>query len=117
MNNLRVVSLLTVLLSGSLPAHAQWLKHPTVGIPRTADGKPDLNAPAPKFPDGTPDLSGSGISHSSPHTVWTSLLTSVQRTSSLPHRGSTINDSGNLARTIREMLGAYHPEPGTSSAV
>ena len=58
MNNLRVVSLLTVLLSGSLPAHAQWLKHPTVGIPRTADGKPDLNAPAPKFPDGTPDLSG-----------------------------------------------------------
>ncbi len=58
MKGLRLVSRLTLLLSGSLPAQAQWLDHPTVGIPRTADGKPDPNAPAPKFSDGTPDLSG-----------------------------------------------------------
>lgn len=58
MKGLRPVSLLVSLLLGSLPAHAQWLNHPTAGIPRTADGKPDLNAPAPKLPDGTPDLSG-----------------------------------------------------------
>jgi hypothetical protein len=37
---------------------AQWLKQPTVGIPRTPDGKPNLSAPAPKMSDGKPDLSG-----------------------------------------------------------
>ena len=37
---------------------AQWLKQPTAGIPRTADGKANLSAPAPRMPDGKPDLSG-----------------------------------------------------------
>jgi hypothetical protein len=37
---------------------AQWLDHPTPGIPRSADGKPNLTAPVPKTPDGKPDLSG-----------------------------------------------------------
>jgi hypothetical protein len=36
----------------------QWVKYPTAGIPRTADGKPDLLAPAPKLADGKPDISG-----------------------------------------------------------
>ena len=39
-------------------ASGQWLNTPTPGIPRTADGKPDLAAPAPKAADGHPDLSG-----------------------------------------------------------
>jgi len=30
------------------PAAAQWLRYPTAGIPRTADGKPNLAAPAPR---------------------------------------------------------------------
>jgi hypothetical protein len=37
---------------------AQWLNLPTQGIPRTADGKPNLAAPAPRTTDGKPDLSG-----------------------------------------------------------
>ncbi len=37
---------------------AQWLDFKTPGIPRTADGKPDLTAPAPRTQDGKPDLSG-----------------------------------------------------------
>lgn len=37
---------------------AQWPNHPTPGIPRTPDGKPDLSAPAPRSADGKPDLSG-----------------------------------------------------------
>jgi hypothetical protein len=37
---------------------AQWLKQPTTGIPRTADGKPNLTAPAPMTSDGKPDLAG-----------------------------------------------------------
>ncbi len=41
-----------------LPAAAQWLNYPTPGIPRTADGKPNLSAPAPRTSDGKPDLSG-----------------------------------------------------------
>jgi hypothetical protein len=37
---------------------AQWLNQPTRGIPRTADGKPNLAAPTPRTPDGKPDFSG-----------------------------------------------------------
>jgi hypothetical protein len=40
------------------PISAQWLHHATPGIPRMADGKPNLAAPAPKAADGKPDLSG-----------------------------------------------------------
>jgi hypothetical protein len=39
-------------------AWAQWLKYPTAGVPKTADGKPNLSAPAPRGPDGKPDFSG-----------------------------------------------------------
>jgi hypothetical protein len=37
---------------------AQWLSIPLPGTPRTADGKPNLNAPTPHTADGKPDLSG-----------------------------------------------------------
>jgi hypothetical protein len=36
----------------------QWLHQPGVAIPRTADGKPDLGAPAPRAADGRIDFSG-----------------------------------------------------------
>src|SRR5947207_7465013 len=42
----------------SVAAGAQWLNHPTPGIPRLPDGKPNLSAPAPRLADGHPDLSG-----------------------------------------------------------
>ena len=42
----------------TVPALAQWLNLPTPGIPRLADGKPNLTAPLPRMPDGKPDLSG-----------------------------------------------------------
>jgi hypothetical protein len=47
-----------LLFAGALPASAQWLDHPWPGIPRTADGEPDLTAPTPRGADGRPDLSG-----------------------------------------------------------
>ena len=50
-----------VLASG--PARAQWLKYPTAGVPQTADGKPNLAAPAPKDADGKPDFSGIWLSN------------------------------------------------------
>src|ERR1700723_2353041 len=37
---------------------AQWLKYPTAGVPRKADGHVDMSAPAPRMPDGKPDFSG-----------------------------------------------------------
>ena len=40
------------------PVSAQWLKYPTTGVPRTRDGKANLNAPAPRTRDGKPDFSG-----------------------------------------------------------
>jgi len=43
-------------LSGHV--HGQWLSYPTAGVPRTADGKPNVNAPSPRAADGRPDLSG-----------------------------------------------------------
>jgi len=56
------VMLAATIASASLSA--QWIKYPTPGIPRTADGKPNLNAPAPRQPDGKPDLSGIWITQS-----------------------------------------------------
>src|SRR6185436_17379546 len=47
-----------ILMAATAPASAQWLKHPTPGIPRLPDGKPNLEAPAPKTAEGKPDISG-----------------------------------------------------------
>jgi hypothetical protein len=51
------IAVLTMMCVVS-PLQAQWLKSPTSGVPRKADGSPDLNAPAPRAADGKPDLSG-----------------------------------------------------------
>jgi hypothetical protein len=46
------------LLASTTPVAAQWLTLEKPGIPRTADGKPNLSAPAPRTADGKPDLNG-----------------------------------------------------------
>jgi hypothetical protein len=56
MKALRVFIVAVVALNA--PLAAQWLKHPTADIPRTADGKPDLAAPAPRGANGRPVLAG-----------------------------------------------------------
>ena len=47
-----------VLLAVAWPLAAQWIEYPTKGVPRNADGTPNLTAPAPRTADGKPDLSG-----------------------------------------------------------
>lgn len=47
-----------VMVAAPAALVAQWLDYPTAGVPRTADGKPNLAAPAPRTADGKPDLSG-----------------------------------------------------------
>jgi hypothetical protein len=51
------LALLLVSLA-AVPASAQWLNYPAPNTPRLADGKVNLSAPAPRTPDGHPDLSG-----------------------------------------------------------
>jgi len=41
----------------SAPPAAQW-RHPTAGVPRLPDGKPNLTAPVPRTADGKPDITG-----------------------------------------------------------
>jgi hypothetical protein len=61
MNGLRlskVFAAAAVLASAPAGLFAQWPSYPTAGVPRTAEGKPDLSGPVPRTPDGKPDLSG-----------------------------------------------------------
>lgn len=47
-----------LLVAFATTASAQWLNHRDPKIPRTAEGRPDLSAPPPRFADGRIDLSG-----------------------------------------------------------
>ncbi len=49
---------IVALVLMSVATGAQWLNHPTPGIPRLPDGKPNLSAPPPRLADGHSDLSG-----------------------------------------------------------
>jgi hypothetical protein len=53
-----VVFIAFVLSSSAHVAFGQWVTYPTPNVPRLADGKPDLKAPAPRQPDGKPDFFG-----------------------------------------------------------
>jgi hypothetical protein len=55
---IKAAGLLVLFTSFSLSLSAQWPNHPTAGVPKTANGEPDLNAPPPKTADGKVDLSG-----------------------------------------------------------
>src|SRR6516164_8937536 len=53
----RVFMLGLLIAAAVVSVEAQWLSHRDPTIPRTADGKPNLAAAAPRF-NGKPDLSG-----------------------------------------------------------
>jgi hypothetical protein len=45
-------------LTSVASAFAQWPSYPTANVPKSADGKPNMNAPAPNTADGHTDFSG-----------------------------------------------------------
>src|SRR5262249_1521269 len=47
-----------IALTAAAGVPAQWPRIPQTGVPRSANGQPNLAAPAPRSPSGTPDLSG-----------------------------------------------------------
>ena len=49
---------LGVMAVCSIPLAAQWPTFQEAGVPRDAQGRVRMDAPAPKTPDGKPDLSG-----------------------------------------------------------
>jgi hypothetical protein len=65
MGNRKTWTLIALLAAASL-VRAQWLNHRTPGIPRTADGKPNLSARTPRGAHGRPDLSGLWQTDSAP---------------------------------------------------
>ena len=78
------------------PLGAQWLNHPTPGIPRTPDGKPNLSAPAPRAPDGKPDLSG----------LWTKISPKYSRNIAADLKPGEIHDwAAALVKQRQEDLG------------
>src|SRR5688500_253251 len=50
--------LIALLAATSLSISAQWPAYPTAGAPKKPGGEPNLEAPAPRGPDGRPDLAG-----------------------------------------------------------
>ena len=53
-----VLGVVLVALLTITPAATQWLRHPTADIPRNADGRPNLRAPAPRSAQGKPVIAG-----------------------------------------------------------
>src|SRR5947209_5635521 len=54
----RVLAIALIASVSPVILAAQWLNYKIPGVPRTADGKVNLTAPAPRTAGGKPDLSG-----------------------------------------------------------
>ena len=54
----RISMLAFALVASATLSQAQWPRVAAKKLPHTASGKVDLNAPAPRTREGTPDLSG-----------------------------------------------------------
>ena len=53
-----VLAIAAVVAVAAETGAAQWIHYPTPNVPKTSDGKPNLQAPAPRMADGHPDFSG-----------------------------------------------------------
>jgi hypothetical protein len=88
-----IAAIVAASLAVAVSARAQWVRHPTAGAPRTADGAINMSAPAPRL-DGKPDLSG----------IW-----QVQGDPRPPGGLFGLGESLN-SRYFRDVLADYKPE-------
>ena len=110
-------------LALTTPLSAQWISLPTPGIPRAADGAPDLSGPAPRTADGRPDFTGlwrtgrtgGDLSDRSKFQPWVNTLIEARdsryfadnpRFHCLPSGPAAINSGGN-SYGLRRIL--QHP--------
>lgn len=96
-----LVILGTSLTSARLAA--QWVKYPTAGVPRKAGGAVNMTAPAPRMPDGKPDLSG----------IWTTAEPNRKGSASadLPGDQANITASRQMANIGVDLPGGLPYQP------
>jgi hypothetical protein len=69
-----LIALIALFAAAPASVCAQWLNHPTAGIPRSPDGKPNLTARTPRAADGRPNLSGLWQTDSAPREMLARLI-------------------------------------------
>jgi hypothetical protein len=101
MQKLLMVASLFVVASTS---QAQWLNYRAAGTPTTKDGKVNLTAPAPRMPDGKPDLTG--VWHIQTNRQQTELTPSVVPGEQVRLAGQPGGPgySGNILRDVKEPI-------------
>jgi hypothetical protein len=101
-----------LVLSASL--FAQWPSRPTPGVPRLANGKPDLKGPAPRTADGKPDLSGVWRFHTS---YLLDAAPGIKAEDMQPWAATIYKNSGDNYRNNTDGINCLPPGPKTSMSV
>jgi len=98
---------IALFLCATTALSAQWLNHPTPGIPRMPDGKPNLTAPAPRL-NGKPELSG----------LWQAERTSLREYASVLGNDFTAVqiDTHDITKNVLNIFWGLKPEEEPLSA-
>ena len=111
---MRALACLIVVSVSLSPLTAQWPNRPTVGVPRTPDGKPNLSAPPPRSADGKPDLSGVWRIHKS---YLLNAASDLKAEDIQPWAAAVYKRSGDDFRNDTDGINCLPPGPKASLSV